>query len=200
MFNLSLLERVLLLLLLSIAFNQAFVSDVESLEIILDATSDSFSIGETVTINGRTAGFANQLVAIEVKDPSNNAILIRTIQTDSDGNFQLTFKIPSNAIIGNYEIIANAQVDGESITKTDTIQILQNGVKPPIGIVPYEIIIPSVVAAAGASGIVLYLKSKKTVQKSVTPKRKFCGGCGATVESTTKFCRKCGRVVTKVAT
>lgn len=195
----------LFLFLLTATFNQISAlhvpghDDTEPLEIILDTSGQSFSGVDTVTINGRIVGYENQLVAIEVKDPSNNAILIRTIQTDSNGDFQLKFKIPSNAMIGNYEIIANAQVEGQSITKTDTIQIMQNGGKPSFGTVPYEVIIPSVVAASAAVGIVLYLKRKKSIQKAVTTKRKFCGGCGATVESTTKFCRKCGKTITKAA-
>lgn len=87
-------------------------------EIILELDNDSFSIGETVTINGRVDGVSDLTLATEVKDSGNNTILTRTVQTDLDGSFQLTYKIPSNANTGTYQVVATATVNGQNIQGT----------------------------------------------------------------------------------
>jgi len=95
-------------------------------EITIDTTKDSFSAGETVEISGKAdSALAGNLVAIEVKDPSGETILIRTIEIDSNGTFDLTFKIPRSAQSGIYEIIANAQADGETVTDSKAIMLSQ---------------------------------------------------------------------------
>ncbi len=90
-------------------------------EITLDTNKGSYGPGDTVELTGKIANSSHQLVAIEVKDPSGNTIVIRTVQADSDGNFVLKFKIPSAVKSGNYDIIANAKVNGDTIKETKTI-------------------------------------------------------------------------------
>jgi hypothetical protein len=90
-------------------------------EIIFDANKSSYGPGDIVKLNGTVKDSPNQLVAVEVKDPTGNTIVIRTVQTDDNGNFVLQFKLPSTAKTGNYNIVTNAEVNGSSVTQTKTI-------------------------------------------------------------------------------
>ncbi len=58
------------------------------------------------------------VVAIQVSDPSGDLILIRTVQTDANGNFGLTFKVPSSATPGSFDIKASAKINGQTVTAT----------------------------------------------------------------------------------
>ena len=66
-------------------------------EITVETNSDLFEQGQTVTITGNTV--QNNSVAIQVKDPTGASILVRSVISDSDGNFSLQFKIPQHAVL-----------------------------------------------------------------------------------------------------
>ena len=87
----------------------------------LTTNKSTFELGELVSIEG--TGSPNQPVAIEVKDPDGNTVLIRTVQPDSSGNFVLQFKIPSSGMIGKYNIVANAEINGQKVTQTKQITL-----------------------------------------------------------------------------
>lgn len=91
-------------------------------EITINTNQDTFSGGDTVLLTGNVEG-ANEgdFVAIEVKDPAGDTILIRTVSVDADGNYRLEFKTPKSSETGSYEIIANADVEGKTETKTMTV-------------------------------------------------------------------------------
>lgn len=93
-------------------------------EITFDVNKSTYKPGDIVTINGTSKDSPNQPVAVEVKDPSGNILVIRTVETDSNGNFQLKFKLPETAAVGNYNVVTNAQVNGSTVTETK--QIIQN--------------------------------------------------------------------------
>lgn len=93
-------------------------------EITFDVNKSTYKPGDIVVINGTSKDSPNQPVAVEVKDPSGNILVIRTVETDSNGNFQLKFKLPETATVGNYNIVTNAQVNGSTVTETK--QIVQN--------------------------------------------------------------------------
>lgn len=95
-------------------------------ELTFDANKSNYKPGDIVIINGTSKDSPDQPVAVEVKDPSGNILVIRTVQTDSNGNFQLEFKLPQTAPSGNYNITTNAQVNGSTVTETK--QIVQSNV------------------------------------------------------------------------
>ncbi len=96
-----------------------------------------------MTIIGKVTNSQNQLVAIEVKDPSGNTLVLRTVQTDSSGNYELKFKLPPSAPSGNYNIVANSKINGTMVTETKTI--VQTSVVPKFGpIVGMMIIISTI--------------------------------------------------------
>lgn len=89
--------------------------------ITLATNKDSYLPGDTVQLSGVVTGQPNVLVALQVKDSSGNLILIRTVQSDQNGNFALQFKIPPTATSGNFNIISSAKINGFIVTQTMTM-------------------------------------------------------------------------------
>lgn len=83
-------------------------------EISITTDKDSYKKGDTVTLNGMAD--TGTRIAIEVKDSEDNTIMLRTATADSEGKFDLKFKIPTTASDGPINVIANANVDGRTIT------------------------------------------------------------------------------------
>lgn len=95
-----------------------FMGSFAQSTIVINTDKASYGPGDLVSITGSVSGAPNQLVAIQVKDPAGNLISIRTVQTDSQGNFALTFKVPPTATSGNFEIDADAKINGQTISIT----------------------------------------------------------------------------------
>ncbi len=90
--------------------------------ITINTNKDQFSGGDTVEIDGSVEnGITGDYVALEIKDPNGETILIRTVTLGDGGSFSLKFKIPESGISGNYDIVANSQQEGQTITETKTI-------------------------------------------------------------------------------
>lgn len=105
---------------LVVGISQAYATN----EIIFDVNKTNYGPGEVVELHGIVKGQSNQQVAVEVKDPAGNTIVIRTVQTDDNGNFVLKFKLPSTAKAGNYNIVTNTVIGNKTITQSK--QITQN--------------------------------------------------------------------------
>lgn len=89
--------------------------------ITLATNKDSYLPGDTVKLSGVVTGQPNVLVALQIKDSSGNLILIRTVQSDQNGNFAIQFKIPPTATSGNFDISASAKINGFLVTQTKTM-------------------------------------------------------------------------------
>jgi len=98
------------------------VSQSFAAQITVETNKETYGPGDIVKLSGVVeGGVAGDFVAIEVKSPSGETILIRTVELGPGGTYDLEFKIPSSGEIGKYQIISNAKVGGETITKTKTI-------------------------------------------------------------------------------
>ncbi|AJW71759.1 CFI-box-CTERM domain-containing protein [Nitrosopumilus adriaticus] len=90
--------------------------------ITINTNKEQFTGGDTVEINGVVEnGDAGDFVALEIKDPNNETILIRTVTLGDGGTFYLKFKIPESGQSGSYNIVANSEQDGQTVTETKTI-------------------------------------------------------------------------------
>jgi len=90
--------------------------------ITINTNKEQFAGGDTVEINGSVEnGVAGEFVALEIKDPNGETILIRTVTLGDGGAFSLKFKIPESGAAGSYDIVANSKQDGQTITETKTI-------------------------------------------------------------------------------
>ena len=91
-------------------------------EVILD-TDTNFKPGEVVEISGEIPdGIPGQLSAIEIKNPSGETILIRTVTLDENRQYFIKFKIPESSEVGNYDVIVNAENDQGVVVSTKSIE------------------------------------------------------------------------------
>ena len=78
-------------------------------EVILD-TDTNFKPGQVVEISGEIPdGVPGQISAIEIKNPSGETILIRTVTLDENKQYFIKFKVPKSSEVGNYDVIVNAE-------------------------------------------------------------------------------------------
>ena len=91
--------------------------------IVIQTDKEQFTSGDIVSINGIVDGVNfGDFVALEIKSPSGETILIRTVTLGDDGTFDLKFKISDSGESGSYEIVANTQQNEQTITKIKTIE------------------------------------------------------------------------------
>jgi len=96
--------------MLTPAFSQSLIT--------FDVDTTKFTPGEIVELHGTVqSGLEGQPVAVEIKDADGTLILIRTVTSDSNGEFSLKFKVPSNAAVGEFNIITNMEIDGDTISE-----------------------------------------------------------------------------------
>ena len=85
--------------------------------ITFDVDTTKFAPGEIVELTGTVdAGLEGHPVAVEIKDVDGNLILIRTVTSDSNGEFTLKFKVPSTASSGEFDIVTNVELDGQTFS------------------------------------------------------------------------------------
>jgi len=82
---------------------------------------DSFGLGQAVMITGNADGSS---VGIQVKDPNGLTIVFRTVPTDSNGNFELKFRIPQTAVLGDWIVVATTAVDNVPVIGTATFEVV----------------------------------------------------------------------------
>ena len=94
--------------------------------ITVETNFDLFGQGQTVMVTGNTE---EKFVAIQVKDPTGISILVRTLETDSGGNFDLQFRIPQTATLGDYQVVVSTVVDNVPVINTITFEVVEKGDK-----------------------------------------------------------------------
>ncbi len=105
------------------AFSQSLIT--------FDVDTTKFTPGEIVELTGQVdAGLEGQPVAVEIKDADGNLILIRTITSDSNGEFTLKFKVPSTAVAGEFDIITNVELDGQTFSGINVDEIVNQEPDP----------------------------------------------------------------------
>ncbi|MGI0102376.1 MAG: hypothetical protein ACREA7_07260 [Nitrosotalea sp.] len=94
-------------------------AQLDNESITISTSKSAYGPGDTVNLTGLVnEGNPGQLVAVQVKDAKGNLILIRTVQADQNGNFNLQFKVPLTASPGNLNIMASARINGFVITQS----------------------------------------------------------------------------------
>ena len=94
-------------------------AQLDNESITISTSKTAYGPGDIVNLTGIiNEGTPGQLVAIQVKDVKGNLILIRTVQADQNGNFNLQFKVPTTAAAGNLNITASARINGFVITQS----------------------------------------------------------------------------------
>ena len=94
--------------------------------ITVETNFDLFGQGQTVMVTGNAE---EKSVAIQVKDPTGISILVRTLETDSGGNFDLQFRIPQTATLGDYQVVASTVIDNVPVINTITFEVVEKSDK-----------------------------------------------------------------------
>jgi len=106
---------LLLVVIVSLSISESFAA-----EIIFDSTKESFGPGEIVELSGTIeGGIEGDLIALEVKSPSGEIILIRTVELGPGGTYNLKFKVPASAESGEYDITTNVELVGTEETQSN---------------------------------------------------------------------------------
>ena len=93
-------------------------------EIVVETNQHVFQQGQTVVITGNAEQGS---VAIHVKEPTGISILVRAVTADSDGNFELKFKLPQTAIFGEYQVIASTVIDDVPLSAIAVFEVGEKG-------------------------------------------------------------------------
>jgi len=112
-----------LLLILILATSLGISNAGAQTGIIVETNFDLFEQGQLVMITGNAE---EKSVAIKVKDPTGISILVRSITTDSDGNFELEFRTSQTATLGEYQVVATTVVDNLPVITTITFEVVES--------------------------------------------------------------------------
>jgi len=113
-----------LLLILILATSLGISNASAQTGITVETNFDLFEQGQLVLITGNAE---EKSVAIKVKDPTGISILVRLITTDSDGNFELEFRIPQTATSGEYQVAVSTVIDNIPVISTATFEVVGKG-------------------------------------------------------------------------
>jgi len=114
--------RMKLLTALILATSLVISSASAQTDSMIKLNSDSFEPGQTVMINANTE---EKTLSVQVQNPTGKTILLRTITTDSSGNFSLKFKIPLNSMLGDYQVFISIVVDGTPVIHTAVFKVVE---------------------------------------------------------------------------
>ena len=115
-----------LLLILILATSLGISNAGAQTGIVVETNFDLFEQGQMVMITGNAE---EKSVAIKVKDPTGISILVRSITTDSNGNFELKFRISQTAILGDYQVIVSTVIDNVPVISTATFEVVEKSDK-----------------------------------------------------------------------
>ena len=89
----------------------------------------TYKVEEPIEIYGNaTLGgvhVVGSLVAIEVQDSKSTPIVIRVLETDTDGIYRLTFQLPPASPTGVYSVQANANYENQTAVAGTTFQVVR---------------------------------------------------------------------------
>jgi len=103
------------------------VVTASALYITVKTSKPSYQIGEEVYVYGNLTynglPLPDKLVSIEVQDPFNNTILMVVRQTNSEGAYNLTFRLPDQAEKGTYTVYVRSSYNEETATNHITFEV-----------------------------------------------------------------------------
>ena len=113
-----------LLLILILATSLGISNAGAQTGITVETNFDLFEQGQMVMITGNADGSS---VTIQVKDSTSLSILLRTVTTDSNGDYELKFRIPQTAGLGDWEVLVSTAVDGIPVIDATTFEVVEKG-------------------------------------------------------------------------
>jgi len=115
-----------LLLILILATSLGISNAGAQTGITVETNFDLFEQGQMVMITGIADGSS---VTVQVKDQSGLSILLRTVTTDSNGDYELKFRIPQTAGLGDWEVVVSTAVDDIAVIGAATFEVVEKSEK-----------------------------------------------------------------------
>ena len=115
-----------LLLILILATSLGISNAGAQTGITVETNFDLFEQGQMVMITGNADGSS---VTVQVKDSTSMSILLRTVTTDSNGDYELKFRIPQTAGLGDWVVVVSTAVDGIPVIGAATFEVVEKGEK-----------------------------------------------------------------------
>ena len=116
--------KIKLFIILSLVMSFSISSAGAQNEISVETNYDIFKQGQVIMITGNSE---ERTLAIQVIDPNGISIFVRTLETNSSGNFDLEFRIPQTATLGDYELVASIVLDDIPVIATTTFEVVEKG-------------------------------------------------------------------------
>jgi uncharacterized protein YfaS (alpha-2-macroglobulin family) len=116
----------------STAFNTTSFQVKQTANLVVTVATDkqSYMVGENVVMIGdvtlNSLKLSQALVALEVQDPNSTPIIVRVLETDAQGTYNLTFQASPVFPVGIYTVFASVSYAGSTAT-ADAVFTL----KPP---------------------------------------------------------------------
>ena len=167
------MKLILVAMLLVVIITPVFA---ESL-ITFDVDTTKFAPGEIVELEGKVqSGLEGEVVAVEIKDADGTLILIRTVTSDSNGEFSLKFKVPSTAAAGSFDVVTNLDIDGQSLSESNSFESVVSVTSTPEPVVEQEVTCgPGTIDKDGVCVVDSASETEKVVAEEKSSERG--GGC-----------------------
>ena len=167
------MKLILVAMLLVVIITPAFA---ESL-ITFDVDTTKFTPGEIVELEGKVqSGLEGEVVAVEIKDADGTLILIRTVTSDSNGEFSLKFKVPSTAAAGSFDVVTNLDIGGESLSESNSFESVVSVTSTPEPVVEQVVNCgPGTIDKDGVCVVDTTTQTEKVVAEEKSSERG--GGC-----------------------
>lgn len=109
------------------AFNSTSFQ-ASALAVTVTTDKSIYNIGDNVTITGdamlNNVKLPNVLIALEVQDPNATPIVVRVLETGSQGAYSLMYQAPSGSVLGTYRAYVSASHDG-AVAAAETSFVLK---------------------------------------------------------------------------
>jgi len=124
-----------------------YVCSSASLTITVFTDKPVYLIDESITTYGNltynVTPVQNWSVALEVQDPNKTPVVTRTLETDTNGRYNLTFKLPTSAELGSYTAYVSSHYKGETATANVTFELLhasESGRGPETDVLRFKVV------------------------------------------------------------
>ncbi len=103
-----------------------------TLTLAVFTSKSSYIVTEDINVYGSLtydgSPVQDWLVALEVKDPYGTTVVTRTPQTDTNGEYNLTLRLPLQAKTGTYTVYVSSSYKGTPATNTTTFELMPRDV------------------------------------------------------------------------
>jgi hypothetical protein len=121
---------VLVMMLIPLLISMSSIQASSTLDINVETDRQFYNVEQTIGVCGNLTyndwPVQATLVALEVVDPNLDLVFARTLWTDSNGEFNTTFKLLSTARLGTYTVCVSACV-GKTVTDNATFRLVMVG-------------------------------------------------------------------------